>query len=382
VDARGALTPGTLAGVRVLEIGGIGPGPFAAMMLADHGADVLRIDRGSAVADALMGTCNPTLRGRPAVGIDLKHPAGRAAVLALCERADVLVEGFRPGVMERLGLGPDVVLERAPRIVYARMTGYGQDGPLAGVAGHDINYIAVAGALGASARSGERPHFALNLLGDYGGGAMLLAFGIVCGVLEARSSGRGQVIDAAMVDGTALLTTLLHGMRAGGRWSDDPGTNLLDSGAHFYEVYETSDGGHVAVGAIEPQFYARLLAALELPAQDAPQWDRARWPELKQRFAEIFRTRSRAQWTALLEHDDACATGVVALAEAPAHPHLAARGTFVEVDGVLQPQAAPRFSRTPGAARAAGGDDDAALASWGLGAEELRALRACGALTA
>jgi alpha-methylacyl-CoA racemase len=352
------------------------------MMLADHGADVLRIDRGSDGVDGLMGACNPTLRGRPAVAIDLKHPAGRDAVLALCERADVLVEGFRPGVMERLGLGPDAVHERVPRIVYARMTGYGQDGPLAGVAGHDINYIAVAGALGASARSGERPHFALNLVGDYGGGAMLLAFGIVCGVLEARSSGRGQVIDAAMVDGAALLTTLLHGMRAGGRWADDPGTNFLDSGAHFYEVYETSDGGHVAVGAIEPQFYARLLAALGLSAEDAPQWDRARWPALKQRFAEIFRTRSRAHWTALLEHDDACATGVVALAEAPDHPHLAARGTFVEVDGVIQPQAAPRFSRTPGAARRAPDDQETALGSWGLGPARQRAMRESGALGA
>jgi alpha-methylacyl-CoA racemase len=381
VDARGAVTAGTLAGVRVLEIGGIGPGPFAGMMLADHGAEVLRVDRGSTAVDALMGTCNPTLRGRPAIGLDLKHPAGREAMLALCERADVLVEGFRPGVMERLGLGPDVVLERAPRIVYGRMTGYGQDGPLAGVAGHDINYIAVAGALGASARAGERPHFALNLLGDYGGGAMLLAFGIVCGVLEARSSGRGQVIDAAMVDGAALLTTLHHGMRAGGRWSDDPGTNFLDSGAHFYEVYETSDGGHIAVGAIEPQFYERLLAALDLSLEDAPQWDRARWPELKQRFAQIFRTRSRARWMALLEHDDACATGVVALGEAPAHPHLAARATFVELDGVTQPQAAPRFSRTPGAARAAPDDADAALASWGLGPDRRRALRESGALS-
>jgi alpha-methylacyl-CoA racemase len=381
VDARGTLTAGgTLAGVRVLEIGGIGPAPFAGMMLADHGADVLRIDRGSPAVDALVGTCNPTLRGRPAVGLDLKHPAGREAVLALCERADAVVEGFRPGVMERLGLGPDVVLERAPRIVYARMTGYGQDGPLREVAGHDINYIAVAGVLGASARAGERPHFALNLVGDYGGGAMLLAFGIVCGVLEARSSGRGQVIDAAMVDGAALLTTLLHGMRAGGRWADDPGTNLLDSGAHFYEVYETSDGGHVAVGAIEPQFYERLLAALGLSADDAPQWDRARWPELKQRFARVFRTRSRAEWTALLEHDDACATAVVAPSEAPAHPHLAARATFVEIDGVAQPQAAPRFSRTPGAARPAGDDEDAALASWGLGSEQRRALRDGGAL--
>ncbi len=374
------MTGGALAGVRVLEIGGVGPGPFAAMLLADHGADVLRIARAEPVTDALMGPCNPTLRGRACAGIDLKHPAGREAVLRLCEQADALTEGFRPGVMERLGLGPGEVHERAPRVVYARMTGYGQDGPLARTAGHDINYIAIAGALGASARAGERPHFALNLLGDYGGGAMLLAFGLVCGILEARASGRGQVIDAAMVDGAALLTTLIHGMRAGGRWSDTPGTNLLDSGAHFYEVYETVDGGHVAVGAIEPQFYRRLLEVLDIEAAEAPQWEPTRWPELKDRFTEVFLTRTRDEWAALLEREDACATAVVPLAQAPGHPHLAARGTFAEVDGVVQPQAAPRFSRTPGSARPADGDVARALNAWGLGEQEQDALRTAGAL--
>jgi alpha-methylacyl-CoA racemase len=374
------VSGGALAGVRVLEIGGLGPGPFAGMLLADHGADVLRIARADAVTDELMGPRNPTLRGRACVDINVKHPAGREAVLRMCEQADALIEGFRPGVMEHLGLGPDVVRARSPRIVYSRMTGYGQDGPLAQRAGHDINYIAVAGALGASARAGERPHFALNLLGDYGGGAMLLAFGLVCGVLESRGSGRGQVIDAAMVDGAALLTTLFHGMRAGGRWSDTPGSNFLDSGAHFYEVYPTADGGHIAVGAIEPQFYARLLDVLDVDPSGAPQWERPRWPELKHRFAEIFLTRTRAQWAELLEGSDTCATAVVSLAEAPEHPHLAARGTFVHVERVVQPQAAPRFSRTPGRARPAEADTVSALAAWGIDAEDQRALRACGAL--
>ena len=374
------MSGGALDGVRVLEIGGIGPGPFAGMLFADHGADVLRVARPDAVTDALMGPADPTLRGRASVDVDLKHPEGRETVLRLCEWADALVEGFRPGVMERLGLGPDVVCERAPRLVYGRMTGYGQDGPLAGVAGHDINYIAMAGALGAIARAGERPLFPLNLLGDYGGGAMLLAFGVVCGILEARSSGRGQVIDAAMVDGAALLTTLVHGMRAGGAWSDTPGSNFLDSGAHFYEVYETADGGHVAVGAIEPQFYARLLELIGLEPGDAPQWERARWPELKERFATVFRTRTRAHWAGLLEAQDACATAVVPLAEAPGHAHLAERGTFVEVGGVVQPQAAPRFSRTPARAKAALTDPADVLDDWGIGAGRQCALRAAGVL--
>ncbi len=268
--------------------------------------------------------------------------------------------------MERLGLGPDELLARNPRLVYGRMTGYGQDGPMAHVAGHDINYISLAGALGASARTGEKPMFPMNLLGDFGGGGMLLAFGVVSALLEARTSGRGQVVDAAMVDGVALLTTLIHALRAGGQWGDEPGTNFLDSGAHFYEVYETSDGGHVAVGALEPQFYAQLLALLGIEADEAPQFDRARWPELKERFATVFRSRTRAEWAELLEPAEACSTAVLGLHEAPEHPHNLARGTFVTVDGVLQPSPAPRFSRTPGAIAPAGADTtaEAVLAAW------------------
>ena len=314
----------------------------------DMGADVVRLERpGPPPLMALLGR-DLVGRGRPTLHADLKQPAGRDLVLALIERADALIEGFRPGVMERLGLGPDVALARNPRLVYGRMTGYGQDGPLAAVPGHDINYIAVAGVLGAIARAGERPLFPLNLLGDYGGGGTLLAFGIVCGVLEARASGAGQVVDAAMVDGAALLSTVVHGMRAGGVWSDTPGTNTLDSGAPFYEVYATADGRHVAVGAIESQFYDALLAALEIDPESAPQWERDRWPELKARFAAAFRARTAEQWRARLERSDACASIVLAPGEAPVHPHNLARGTFVEHDGALQPAPAPRFSRTPG----------------------------------
>jgi alpha-methylacyl-CoA racemase len=252
------------------------------------------------------------------------------------------------------------------------MTGYGQDGPLARVPGHDINYISVAGVLGTIARHGERPLFPLNLLGDYGGGGMLLAFGIVCAILDARGSGRGQVVDAAMVDGAALLSTAIHGLRAGGVWSDEPGTNVLDSGAHFYEVYETADGGHVAVGALEPQFYTELLRLLEIDPADAPQWDTARWPALKERLASIFRTRTRTEWAELLEHADACATVVLGLGEAPRHPHNVARGTFVHHDGIEQPAPAPRFSRTPAELRdgAASAPEDT-LRAWGLSDEEI-----------
>ncbi len=357
---------GPLEELKVLEIGSIGPGPFAAMMLADMGADVIRLARPG--PPGLMGRLGPDVigRGRPTVTVDLKQATGHELALTLIERADALIEGFRPGVMERLGLGPEVALARNPRLVYGRMTGYGQDGPLAQTAGHDINYIAVAGVLGAIARRGERPLFPLNLLADYGGGGMLLAFGIVCGVLEARRSGAGQVVDAAMVEGAALLSTLVHGMRAGGVWLEEPGTNLLDSGAHFYEVYETADHRHVAVGALEPGFYAALLGALELDPADAPQWEAARWPELKERFAAVFRTRTAAQWSAVLGPADACASVVLHPGEAPAHPHNLARGTFVEHDGVLQPGPAPRFSRTPGEIRDAGAGADQALAAWGV----------------
>ena len=364
---------GPLSGVSVLEVGGIGPIPFVGMLLADLGADVLRLDR-PGLAAMVPPEKDPTLRGRASVPVDLRSAEGRALATELAERADALIEGFRPGVMERLGLGPDVLHAVNPRLTYGRMTGWGQDGPLAHTAGHDINYISVAGALGAMRRAGERPLAPLNLVGDYGGGAMFLALGVVCGVLEARSSGRGQVVDAAMVDGVALLTAVQHGMIASGMWkAEQPGTNILDSGAHFYETYETADGGHVAVGAGEPQFYARLLELLEIDPADAPQFDRARWPELKQLFAKKFASKSRQAWADVLEQEDACATAVLGLNEAPLHPHLRARGTFVELDGLTQPNAAPRFDRTPSRARPREVDPQEALTRWGIAASRLAA---------
>jgi alpha-methylacyl-CoA racemase len=378
------MSGGPLSGVRIVEVASIGPGPFAGMMLADMGADLVRLERvgGDALGSGAWQLVN---RGRPSVGIDLKQPAGVELALRLCESADGLIEGFRPGVMERLGLGPDVCLERNPRLVYGRMTGYGQDGPLSSVAGHDITYIAIAGALGAIARHGEPPLAPLNLVGDYGGGGMLLAFGMVCAILEARVSGLGQVVDAAMVEGAAVLTTMFHALRQAGVWSDEPGTNAIDSGAHFYEVYETADGGHVAVGAIEPQFYAELLRILEIDPAQAPQFERERWPELKQRFAEVFRTRTRAEWAALLEHAEACAAPVLSLAEAPSHPHNRAREVFVERSGAIQPAPAPRFSRTsPQLGRPAsdpGADTDEALAAWGISEREIAGLRDSGAIS-
>lgn len=375
--------PGPLAGVRVIEIASIGPGPFAAMMLADAGADVVRLERAGS-AGLGSGTWNHTNRGRPSVACDLKHPAGRDLVLRLCGSADALIEGFRPGVMERLGLGPEEALARNPKLVYGRMTGWGQDGPMAEQAGHDINYIAIAGVLGACAREGERPLFPLNLVGDYGGGGMALAFGVLAALVHARAGGEGQVVDAAMVEGSSLLATLVRSMRGIGLWTDTPGTNLLDSGAHFYEVYECADGGHFAVGAIEPQFYAELLRLLELDAAEFPQLERERWPEFKRTFAAIFRTRTRDEWAGHFAGTDACATPVLSFAEAPEHPHNAARGSFVEIGGALQPAPAPRFGATPAALPTPppepGADTDEALAAWGLDAEEIAALRADGAL--
>jgi alpha-methylacyl-CoA racemase len=370
---------GPLHGVRILELGTIGPGPFAAMLLADMGADVLRIDR-PGQRRRFPERFDATRRGRASIVVDLRSPDGLDLVCDLAADAGALIEGFRPGVAERLGLGPAELHARNPRLVYGRMTGWGQDGPMAPVAGHDINYIAMAGALGPAARSGQAPVAPLNLVGDYGGGAMFLAFGVVCGLLEVGRSGKGQVIDAAMVDGAALLTTLFHGMRAAGAWTDDPGTNLLDSGAHFYEVYATSDGGHLAVGAIEPQFYARLLELLEIDPVAAPQWDQERWPELKLTFAAAIAGRTRDAWQALLEGEDACATVVLGLGEAPQHPHLVARGTFVEVDGYVQPQAAPRFDRTPGSARPVIRDAAGVLQAWGVDAGRQAELRATGVL--
>jgi alpha-methylacyl-CoA racemase len=298
--------------------------------------------------------------------VDLKSGRGRDLTLALADRADALIEGFRPGVMERLGFGPEELLGRNPRLVYGRVTGFGQEGPLAALPGHDINYVALSGVLGASQRVGERPLFAINTVGDYGGGAMMLAFGVVCALLEARGSGRGQVVDAAMIDGSALLLTMVHSLHAAGAWSGPPGTNVLDSGAHFYEVYATADGGHVAVGAIEPQFYARLLELLELPADELPQWERERWPEFKQRFAAVFAGRGTQEWQYLLEHEEVCANVVQGPFDAPGHPHMAARHTFIELDGVRQPAPAPRFSRTKATARSAQNDPEAALKRWGV----------------
>src|SRR4051812_16992197 len=376
---------GPLHGVRVVEMGGIGPAPFAGMMLADMGADVLRLERPDARGPGA-GRWNVLHRSRPSVAVDLKHPDGRELVLRLVERADALIEGFRPGVMERLGLGPDDALARRPQLVYGRMTGYGQSGPMSSVAGHDINYIALSGALGAMARQGERPLFPLNLVGDFGGGGLLLAFGIVCALQEAASSGVGQVVDAAMVEGAALLTTLMHGLRQAGQWTDEPGTNLLDSGAHFYEVYECGDGAFVAVGALEPQFYAELLRILDVSPDEFPQWDRSRWPEFKARFAAIFRTRPRDEWAERFESAEACTTAVYGMFEAADHPHNQARGTFVEVDGIRQPAPAPRFSRTPPVAprrpSEPGEDTRVALADWGFSTGEIEALVDTGAVFA
>jgi alpha-methylacyl-CoA racemase len=368
----------------VIEIVGLGPGPFAAMMLADMGADVLRIDRIPA-RPPRGGSRDVLARSRPSAGVDLKHRDGATTVLELCERADALIEGFRPGVMERLGLGPDACFARNPKLVYGRMTGWGQDGPLAQAAGHDINYIALSGALHAIGRAGEKPVPPINLVGDFGGGGMLLAFGIACALLEAQRSGKGQVVDAAMVDGSALLMAMFFGFRASGLHSEERGTNLLDGGAHFYDTYETKDGRHVAVGALEPQFYAELLGKLGIEQSSLPpQMERAHWPALKQKLAETFKQKTRAEWCALLEGSDACFAPVLSIGEAAAHPHVRARGTLVEVGGLLQPAPAPRFSRTqpapPAAPSHAGQDTDAALRAWGISAERIAALRASRAI--
>ncbi len=368
---------GPLQGVRVVEIASLAPAPFGCMILADLGADVLRIDR----AGRATGIGAPLGRGRRSVGVDLKHPDGPAAVLRLVESADVLVEGFRPGVAERLGIGPAECAARNPRLIYGRMTGWGQDGPLADRAGHDINYIAIAGALEPIGRAGEPPVPPLNLVGDFGGGGMLLALGVLAALYERERSGLGQVVDAAMVDGAALLTTFLHGMRAGGMWSAPRGENLLDGGAPFYDTYTTADGKYVSVGALEPQFYAALLAGLGIGAEELPpQLDRAGWPVLRARFTAEFASRTRDEWTAVFDGTDACVAPVLAPAEAPRHPHNAARGVFTEVDGVVQPAPAPRFSRTPAARLGGPAPDDEPWADWGVEPAELAALRTAGAV--
>lgn len=379
---------GPLTGYRVVELAGIGPAPFAAMMLSDMGAEVLRVDRASSVGQASPAPAADVLgRGRRSVGVDLKHPRGAGVVLRLAEGADALIEGFRPGVAERLGVGPQDCLSRNPRLVYARMTGWGQHGSYASMAGHDINYIALSGVLSMFGRAGERPVPPVNLVGDFGGGGMLAAFGVVCGLLEASRSGRGQVVDAAMVDGAALLGAMIWGLRASGNWSER-GTNLLDTGSWYYEVYETADGRHLSVGALEPQFF-QLMVEITGVADDgegpvAPQSDREAWPAMKRRLAAVFKSKTLAQWCERFEGTDACVAPVLDMDEAPAHPHLAARGTFVEVDGVVQPAPAPRFGRTPGEVASPparpGQHTEEALAEWGFSPEELAALRRDGAL--
>jgi crotonobetainyl-CoA:carnitine CoA-transferase CaiB-like acyl-CoA transferase len=343
---------GPLAGVKVVEMAGIGPGPLAAMLLADLGATVIRVDRKQ---PADVGVPRPiefdlALRNRKSIRVDLKEPGGVALVLDLIAQADALIEGFRPGVMERLGLGPDICLSRNPRLVYGRVTGWGQDGPLAQAAGHDINYIAVTGLLHAIGRAGQPPTLPLNVMGDYAGGSMVLAFGIVAALFEAQRSGRGQVIDAAMVDGVASLLTVLLGLVHAGKLGGERGTNFIDSGAPFYEVYECADGAHLAVGPIEPRFYGQLIERLELDAaaraELGAQWDHERWPRAKAVLAARFKTRSRAEWERCFEGADVCVSPVLEWEQAWTHPHLRARGTFIEVDGVMQPAPAPRFSRT------------------------------------
>ncbi len=375
---------GPLAGLRVLEVQGLGPGPFCSMLLSDFGADVVRVDRvRSVTAHDDEPPPDVLSRGRRSVGIDLKSPDGVELLLRLVEQADVLIEGFRPGVMERLGVGPDACLARNPWLVYGRITGWGRDGEYATYAGHDINYLALSGTLWSIGREGQAPVPPLSYVADFGGGGMLLALGICAALTERADSGRGQVVDTAMVDGSALLNGFMYGMRAMGQWGTTRGTNLLDSGAPFYEVYETADGAWISVGAIEPQFYANLLEALGL--NDIPvaqQNDPAHWPALRSQLTETFKTRTRAQWCEILEGAEACFAPVLSPWEAPDHPHNVTRGTFTEVAGLVQPSPAPRFGRTPadiaGPAPHAGQHTDEVLSEWGLSPEEIAALRAAG----
>jgi alpha-methylacyl-CoA racemase len=378
---------GPLAGYRIVEMAGIGPAPFAAMLLADMGAEVIRVDRRGEADLGLPGRRDVKFdvlhRGRRSIAVDVKAEAGRELVKRLAAKADAIVEGFRPGVMERLGLGPDRLLALNPKLVFGRMTGFGQDGPLAPAAGHDIDYIALAGALHAIGRKGEAPVPPLNLVGDFGGGGMFLAFGVVCALLEAQRSGLGQVVDAAMVDGSAALMALMFGLFSQGSWKDERGVNVLDTGAPWYDTYATRDGKWLAVGAIEKRFYQEFVERLGLNLADLPrQHDRNGWPVLRRRFAETIAARTRDEWERIFAGSDACVAPVLSLAEVAGHPHNAARGTFVTRDGVLQPAPAPRFSRTVPEMgeppRQPGADTDAVLADLGFSAEEIGELKAAG----
>ena len=375
---------GPLTGIRVVELAGLGPSPYACLLLAELGADVLRVDRPGGGTQLVPPEQDALNRSRPSVAVDLKSPAGRDVVLRLAETADVLVEGLRPGVTERLGIGPDECLARNPRLVYARMTGWGQDGPLADRAGHDINYLGLTGALHAIGPA-EAPVPPLNAVADFGGGALFLVVGVLAALLERQTSGRGQVVDAAMVDGASSLVTMVYGLLGAGRWQDRRAANLLDGGAPFYGTYACADGRHVAVGSIEPQFHAQLLAGLGIDAGDhGTQLDVARWPEQRARIAAAFATRTRDEWADAFAGTDACVTPVLGLTEAPSHPHLAARGTFTDRGGHPEPAPAPRFSRTPGAVRgeprAPGQDTRRALAAWGFGEDEVAGLLEAGAV--
>jgi alpha-methylacyl-CoA racemase len=376
---------GPLADIRVLEVQAMGPGPFCAMVLSDFGAEVIRVDRADAVGDAnndATASVDILSRGRRSVAVNLKQSGGVDLVLRLVDQADVLIEGYRPGVMERLGLGPDVCLERNPRLVYGRVTGWGQDGPWAAQAGHDINYISLAGVLWPIGRDGEAPVPPLNYVGDFGGGGMLLAVGICAALAERASSGRGQVVDAAMVDGAALLNGFMYGMRAMGQWGTERGRNLLDTGAPFYETYATADGKWVSVGSIEPKFFRNLVTRLGLDIDVTTQRDEASWPALREKLAAIFRTRTRDEWTALLTDGDACFAPVLSPWEAPDHPHNKARGTFTESFGVTQPSPAPRFGRTPAAIAGPppvpGQHTEEILGELGLDAAAIARLRSAG----
>jgi alpha-methylacyl-CoA racemase len=374
---------GPLDGIRVVEIASLAPAPFGCMILSDLGADVLRVDRAEICGDKARTPVDPLSRGRRSVGINLKDAAGVEVLLRLVASADVLVEGFRPGVAERLGFGPQVCAERNPRLVYGRMTGWGQDGPLAPTAGHDIDYIAISGALSLVGRAGQPPVPPVNLVADFGGGGMLLALGVLAALLERERSGLGQVVDAAMVDGSALLTSFVYGLRAAGAWQDARGVNLLDGGAPFYDTYQTADGKYVAVGALEAKFYAELLAGLGLSAAGLPpQHDRAGWPVLRAQFTEVFLTRTRDEWAEVFASSDGCVAPVLGPAEAPGHPHNASRGTFADVGGLVQPAPAPRFGRSPAGVPSApprpGADTDTVLAELGCTTAEIAALRASG----
>ena len=373
---------GPLSGFKIIEMAGIGPGPFCGMMLSDMGAEVVRVERVGAGDKAPKDVL---ARNRRSIGVDLKRAEGVETVLRLIDSADAVFEGFRPGVMERLGLGPEICLERNQKIVYGRMTGWGQSGPMAQAAGHDINYIALAGALHAIGRQGEKPVPPLNLVGDFGGGGMLLAFGMVCALLEAQKSGEGQVVDAAMVDGTASLMAMFYSMAAGGAFSENRGTNMLDGGAHFYDTYETKDEKYICIGSIEPQFYAELIEKAGLDeGKYAPQMDQGSWPQLTEDLRDVFRSKTQAEWCDIMEGSDVCFAPVLSIFEAPSHPHNIARKSYLEVDGVMQQAPAPRFSRTgaaiSGGPRIPGEDTFAVLEDYGFDQTEIEGLRASGAV--